>query len=112
MLEKFRRLETTRQRSEPHLEEQSTSKKNRPADKQKGEAKKQKKKWSPYDNSDESKLVIEEDNPSFKTVKMPWSRILEFPPVYIESPGGNHTLIRDTLRSCVTVKVVYLKVIY
>ncbi|KAK5646531.1 hypothetical protein RI129_004995 [Pyrocoelia pectoralis] len=64
-----------------------------------------------YDRPDEYKL--EQDlnipNSSFKTQRLEWAKIIQFPETSISSPEQNLTMIRDTFRSKVNVKVVYLK---
>ncbi|XP_074040223.1 uncharacterized protein isoform X2 [Leptinotarsa decemlineata] len=64
---------------------------------------------SPYERSNEYDPDFEENSFSFKTARMPWNAVIEFPPVFIESPEHDLRAIRDTFRSRVEVRVVYLK---
>ncbi|CAH1117765.1 unnamed protein product [Phaedon cochleariae] len=66
-------------------------------------------KTSPYDKPDEFDPQLDKYNVSFKTEKLPWNNVMKFLPICIESPEGNDVLIRDTLRTCVKVNVVYIK---
>lgn len=74
-----------------------------------------KKQLSPYDAEDEfvkeQKLNIK--NVSFKTERVPWAKVIQFPEeaLIVESREQNLFLIRDTFRTTVNVKVIYLKVI-
>lgn len=68
----------------------------------------------PYDAPDEyereSKLHLR--NPSFKTERTSWSKMMQFPEesVVVETSESDLIKVRDTFRSCVEVKVVYLVV--
>lgn len=46
----------------------------------------------------------------FKTEPKEWGNVIEFAPVNISSPRENVAEIRDTFKTCVTVRIVYLKV--
>lgn len=46
----------------------------------------------------------------FRTERKPWSKIIEFAPVDICNPRNNSVEIRDTFKTYVTVRIVYLKV--
>lgn len=68
----------------------------------------------PYDGPDEheeeTRLGLR--NPSFKTERIAWSKIMQFPEdcLTIETNECDLIKIRDTFRSCVEVKVIYLAV--
>ncbi|CAG2059723.1 unnamed protein product [Timema podura] len=49
--------------------------------------------------------------PSFKTERMPWSKIIEYPDPSMEVPTPNDDLeaLRDTMRSSVRVRIVYMQ---
>lgn len=68
------------------------------------------KKSNPYSKPNEYDPVVEENNFYFKTDRVPWEKIMMFPPVVIESPERDLGCTRDTFRSAVNVRVVYLKV--
>ncbi|KAF2894051.1 hypothetical protein ILUMI_12121 [Ignelater luminosus] len=67
-----------------------------------------------YDAEDEYKTEVKLNlkDTSFKTERMPWDKIITFPEeaIVVESPENNLTMIRDTFRSTVNVKIVYLKI--
>ncbi|KAG5894549.1 hypothetical protein JTB14_011086 [Gonioctena quinquepunctata] len=67
------------------------------------------KRSSPYEKPNEYDVQLEENNFSFETARLPWNAIMEFPPVFIESPENDVTAIRDTFRSNVEIRVVYVK---
>lgn len=60
---------------------------------------------SPYNRSNEDFNKM-----CFKTEQKQWSDIIEFAPEYISSPRENSAEIRDTFKTSVTVRIVYLKV--
>lgn len=68
------------------------------------------KKPSPYSKPNEYDALEEKNNFYFKTARMPWEKIIEFPPIVVESPEKDLGCVRDTFRSAVNVRVVYLKV--
>lgn len=76
---------------------------------------KSKKEKSIYDADDEYKLErrLRIKNTAFKTARMSWSKIITYPSdaLVVEPPENNLTAIRDTFRSQVNVKLVYLEVL-
>ncbi|KAJ8917440.1 hypothetical protein NQ315_005487 [Exocentrus adspersus] len=62
---------------------------------------------SPYSQRNEYNVTEEKNNLLFKSERMPWRSIIEFPPVFVESPQKDLVSIRDTFRSIVNVRVVY-----
>ncbi|KAF7282164.1 hypothetical protein GWI33_003088 [Rhynchophorus ferrugineus] len=63
-----------------------------------------------YSAPDEYNPKFEEHNKWFKTETMPWSKIIEFPPVYIEEPENNLVSLRNCFRSLVPVRIIYKKI--
>ncbi|KAF5296089.1 hypothetical protein FQA39_LY02723 [Lamprigera yunnana] len=70
---------------------------------------------SRYDAPDENKIEqqLNIKNTSFKTSRMKWDKIIQNSDdkLEIQSPENNLFALRDTFRSTVNVKVVYLKVL-
>lgn len=71
----------------------------------------------PLSENAEELLFLQEKKPeaepkptSFKSPSIPWSKIMEFPPPCIRISTSNLTGLRDTFRSCVTIRVVYIRV--
>lgn len=64
----------------------------------------------PYDAPDEYEK--ETRNAPFKTERIAWAKTMQFPEdaVIVETSESDLVNVRDTFRSCVEVKVVYLKV--
>lgn len=82
---------------------------------QKSKGSKKGKNISIYDAEDEyqKELELKLKDTSFKTERMPWGKIIEYPEeaIVVESPENDLIMIRNTFRSSVNVKVVYLKVV-
>lgn len=68
----------------------------------------------PYDGPDEYESEVRRHvrDASFKTDRVAWSKTMQFPEdaVVVQTSESDLVKIRDTLRSRVEVKVVYLKV--
>lgn len=68
----------------------------------------------PYDAADENEMDmrLQIRNPSFKTERSTWAKVMQFPEdaIAVETSEVDLVKVRDTFRSCVEVKVVYLKV--
>lgn len=68
----------------------------------------------PYaaDDEYEKEVRLRIRNPSIKTDKVGWSKIIQFPEdaIVVDANESDLTRVRDTFRSRVNVKVVYLKV--
>lgn len=68
----------------------------------------------PYDAPDEHEREarLHLRNASFKTERIAWAKTMQFPEdaVVVETSESDLVKVRDTFRSCVEVKVVYLKV--
>lgn len=69
---------------------------------------------SPYDAEDEYQAEKRIRNTSFKTEGVPWSKVIQFPKdaVIVYPPENDLVALRDTFRSRVDIKVVYLNVRY
>lgn len=81
----------------------------------KGKGKKGKgKKASPYAAPDEyaDEVRSKIKSAAFKTERLPWSKIIQYPEeaIVVRHPEDDFKAIRDTFRSVVNVKIVYLKV--
>lgn len=100
-----------------HLKEKSKGKKDKPKKDKAKKKGKQGKKGPPslYTFPDEYADEIERKvkNTAFKTNRVFWSKIIEFPEeeIVVEHPENDFKAIRDTFRSKINVKVVYLKVL-
>ncbi|XP_030767863.1 leucine-rich repeat-containing protein 43-like isoform X2 [Sitophilus oryzae] len=62
-----------------------------------------------YSGPNEYSPGFEKRNKWFKTERAKWSKVIEFPPVVVPNLGNNLNLIRDTFRSIIPVRLVYLK---
>lgn len=69
---------------------------------------------SPYEADDEYEAEKRIRNTAYKTEGVPWSKVIQFPKdaVVVRHPEHDTTALRDTFRTRVNVKVVYLKVRY
>ncbi|GJQ67220.1 hypothetical protein Trydic_g8126 [Trypoxylus dichotomus] len=69
---------------------------------------------SPYEAPDEyaDELKKGDKNMSFKTERVPWAKVIQFPEetIVVEHPTNDLKAIRDTFRSVINVKIIYLKV--
>ncbi|XP_063914196.1 leucine-rich repeat-containing protein 43-like [Zophobas morio] len=72
----------------------------------KGKGSKKSSKKSPYEK--ENEYNPQKKNNSFQTVRKPWNNNMKFPPIILQSPENNLEAYRDSFRSCVNVRVVYL----
>lgn len=68
----------------------------------------------PYDAPDEyeREVKLQLRNSSYKTERTTWSKIIQFPEdcVVVETNESDLVKVRDTFRSCVEIRVVYLAV--
>lgn len=73
------------------------------------------KKGSPYAAPDEYANEIKKKikDLSFKSERVSWSKVIQFPEdaIVVEHPSNDLKAIRDTFRSIVNVRIVYLKVV-
>lgn len=106
LLEKIIQEEEEEEEEEPKKGKKDKPKKEKGAKGKKGQN-------NPYAAPDEyeAEKQAKVKNYSLKTQRVNYAKIIEFPEeaLVIESPEGNLEAIRDTLRSCVEVKLIYLK---
>lgn len=67
------------------------------------------KKGGYYSGANEYNKKSEEENVWWKTSPVVWSKVMEFQPIQV-NPQNNLTHLRDTFRSVIPVRLVYLKI--
>lgn len=67
--------------------------------------------FSPYDAPDEyaKEKSINAKHLCFKSSRVQWDKIMEFPELEVVSPENDLKAISDTFKSTVNIKLVYLK---